>query len=163
MGSFPRCGGILGRGDNGSRVGCLHQSAGGAPVYLRCQCICEFNMGPVWKRRHPAVWFWQSIAVCLSIAAITFLCPGNSTPHFFSSWTLAWRFLIRDCISSIATCEILGEVILAISKARRMLDCSSCTRPPCFALVADILKSCKTLVAASNNEIRLLSQPYMLP
>jgi hypothetical protein len=39
-------------------------------------------------------------------------------------------------------------VILAILKARRMSDCFSCTRPPCLAIVADMLKTYKTLVAA---------------
>jgi len=46
---------------------------------------------------------------------------------------------------------------------RRMSDCSSCTRPPCLAIVADMLKTYKTLVNASNNEIGLLPLPYTLP
>jgi hypothetical protein len=44
-----------------------------------------------------------------------------------------------------------------------MLNCSSCTRPPRLAIVADMLETYKTFVAASNNEIRLLPLPYMLP
>jgi hypothetical protein len=40
-----------------------------------------------------------------------------------------------------------------------MLYYSSCTQPPCLAIVADILKIYKKLVPVSNNEIRLLPQP----
>jgi hypothetical protein len=53
--------------------------------------------------------------------------------------------------------------ILDIFKARRMSDCSSCNWPPCLATVAGMWKTYKKLVAASNNEIRLLALPYMLP
>jgi len=42
---------------------------------------------------------------------------------------------------------------LAISQARRMSDCSSCTWPPCLAIVADMLKSYKKFVAASHVRI----------
>jgi hypothetical protein len=31
-----------------------------------------------------------------------------------------------------------------------MLDCSSCTRPPCLAILAEKLKTSKKLVAASK-------------
>jgi len=51
-----------------------------------------------------------------------------------------------------------------IFKARRMSDCWSCTRPPCLAILADMLKTYKKLVAASwgrfgcyLNHIRLRS------
>jgi hypothetical protein len=40
-------------------------------------------------------------------------------------------------------------------KARLMSDCSSCTRPPCLAIIADMLNTYKKLVAASNTEMRL--------
>jgi hypothetical protein len=53
--------------------------------------------------------------------------------------------------------------ILARFKAMRMSDCSSCTLPPCLAIVADLLKTYKTVVAAANNEIWLLPLPCMLP
>jgi len=43
-----------------------------------------------------------------------------------------------------------------------MSDFSSCTRPPCLAKVADILKTYKKLVAASTYQIRLLPLPYTL-
>ena len=52
--------------------------------------------------------------------------------------------------------------LLAIFNARRMSDCSSCTRPPCLAIVADMLKTDKTLVAASKSEIRLLPLRYTI-
>jgi hypothetical protein len=42
---------------------------------------------------------------------------------------------------------------LAIFTARNMWECSRCTRPPYLAIVADMLNTYKTLVAASNNEI----------
>jgi len=44
-----------------------------------------------------------------------------------------------------------------------MSDCSSCTRPPCLAKVADMLKTYKKLVAASKRKNRLLPQPYTTP
>ena len=44
-----------------------------------------------------------------------------------------------------------------------MSYCSSCTRPPCLAIVADMLKTYKTLVAASESENRRLPLPYTLP
>jgi hypothetical protein len=50
--------------------------------------------------------------------------------------------------------------ILAILNARGMSDCSRCNRPPCLAIVADMLNTYKPLVDASNNEIRLLPLPF---
>jgi len=69
---------------------------------------------------------------------------------------------VRYFVSSIVAREKPSLAILPIFNARRMLDCSSCTRPPCLAIVADMLKTYKTLVDASNNEIRLLPLPYTL-
>jgi hypothetical protein len=48
-------------------------------------------------------------------------------------------------------------------KARRMSDYSSCTRPPCLAIVADMLKTYKQLVVASKRKNPLLPQPYTTP
>jgi len=70
---------------------------------------------------------------------------------------------MRYSVSSIAACEKPSVAILAIFNARRMLDCSSCTRPPCLAIVVDMLKTYKTLVDASNNGFRLLPLPHTLP
>jgi len=106
---------------------------------LRLHHVCGLFMVPFWHGRQPDVWIWQSIAGCLCIAAFTLLCPGYSTPRFFSSRTLVQGFLIRYFIASIAAREKPSLAILAIFNARRMSDCSSCTRPPCLAIVADML------------------------
>jgi hypothetical protein len=42
-------------------------------------------------------------------------------------------------------------------------DCSSCTRRPCLAIIADMSNTYKKLIAASNNEMQLLPQWYTLP
>ena len=149
-------GGVLPKGGVASGVGCLCLSGGGVPVPLCLHCVCGFFGMPCWQGRHPAIWFWPSIARCLSIAAFTILSPGNSTPHFFSSRTSAQGLLIRNCISSIVTRERPSLDIFATSKARCMSDCSNCTRPPCLAIVADMLKTFNILVAACNNEIQWL-------
>ena len=83
--------------------------------------------------------------------------------RFFSSWTSARGFLIRCCVSSIAAHENPALAIIAIFKARCMSDCSSCTRPPCLAIVADMLETYQILVAASESEKRRLPLPYTLP
>ena len=80
-------GGVLWGFGVGSGVGSLSRSGGGSPVPLLLHRVWGFCAVPFWQGRQPSVWFSQSIAVCLSIAAFTFLCPGNSTPRFFSSWT----------------------------------------------------------------------------
>ena len=68
---------------------------------------------------------------------------GNTTPHFFSSRTSVGGFLISCCISSTVASEYPSFAILAIVKAGRLLDCSSCTRSPCLAIVTDMLKTYK--------------------
>ena len=137
---------------------------GGAPFPLCLQRVCGFFAVPFWYRRQPSVWFPRTIARCLAIAALTLLCPGNATPRIFSSRTSARDFLISCCVSSIAVQENPPLAILAIFKARPMSDCSSGTRPPCLAIVTDLLKTSKELVAASTmrsgyylNQIRLHS------
>jgi hypothetical protein len=69
---------------------------------------------------------------------------------------------MRYFVSSIVALENASLAILAIFNARHMSDSSSSARPPCLAIVADRLKTYKTLVAASNNEILLLPSPYTL-
>jgi len=76
--------------------------------------------------------------------------PRQLNSRFFPSRTYAWGFLIRNCISSNAPHENLPLAISTIFKARRMSDCSSCTRPPCLAIVADMFKTYQKLVAAST-------------
>jgi len=126
---------------------------GGAPVPLRLQRVCGFFVVPFGQGRQPSVWFSRIIAGCLSIAAFTLLCPGKKTPRYFSSRPLPHGFLICCCVSSIAARRNPSLAILAISKARHMLDCSSCTQSPFLALVADMLKTYKKLVAASRVRI----------
>jgi len=153
---------VPGRSGVGSGVRTLRRAGGGAHVPSRLQRVCGFFAVPFWHGRQPDVWFWRSIAGCLRIAAFTLLCPGNSTPRFFSSQTLVRGFLIRYFVSAIAAYKKPSIAILAIFNARHMSDCSSCTRPPCLAIVGDMLKTYKPLVAAPNNEIRLLPLPYTL-
>jgi len=133
--------GVSGGCGVGSGVGCLSSSGGGAPVALRLQLVWGFCAMSSGQGRQPSIWFSRSIAGCHSIAAFTFLCPGNSTHCFFSSRTLARGCLIRNCVSPIVARENPPLAILFIFKARRMSDCSSCTRPPCLAIVADMLKT----------------------
>jgi len=137
---------------------------GGAPVPLLLQWVCGFFAVRFCQGRQPSIWFSWTIAGCLSIAAFTLSCPGNTTPRFFSSQTLACGFLISCCISPIAARKNPSLAILAIFKARRMSDCSSCTWPPGLARVVDMMKTYKELVAASTvrngsylNHIRLCS------
>jgi len=92
--------------------------------------------------------------------------------HLLMSWKLNTLLLLFSDLGVGVLDEIFHFLycgawkaflsILAIFNARRMSDCSSCTRPPCLAIVADMLKTYKTLVDASNNEIRLLPLPYTL-
>jgi len=125
----------------------------GAPVPLRLQGVCGFFAVPFWQGRQLSLWFSWTISGCLSIAAFTLSCPGDTTPRFFSSQTSLRGLWITCCISSMPACKNPSLAILAIVKARRMLDCSSCTRPSCLAIVADMLKTYKILVAASRVRI----------
>jgi len=69
---------------------------------------------------------------------------------------------IRYCVSSVAVYENPPLAILAIFKARHMSDSSSWTRPPCLAIVADMLKTHKKLDAACTYQIRQLPLPKTL-
>ena len=84
----------------------------------------------------------------------------NTPLHLLSDF--GTRFLIRNCVSCNAGREKPSLAMFATFKARCMLDCSSCTRPHCLAIVADMSKTYKILVAACNDEIRRLPQPYTL-
>ena len=55
----------------------------------------------------------------------------NSSLLLFSDFGRS--FLTSCCVSSTAVYQNRPLAILAIFKARRMSDCSSCTRPPCLA------------------------------
>jgi len=126
---------------------------GGAPVPLCLQQVWGFFAVPLGQERQLSVWFSWSIARCLAIAAFTLIGPGNTTPHFISTRTSALGFLISCCVSSIVARKNRSSAIVAIFKARCMSDCSSCTRPSCLAIVADMLKTYKKYVAASRVRI----------
>jgi hypothetical protein len=90
------------------------------------------------------------------------LYPGNSTPRFFFfSGTSMGGFLISCCVPSIVARDNPLVAILAIFKARPRSDCPSCIRSPCLATVADMLKTQKKSVTASNRMIRHVPLPYM--
>jgi len=156
-------GAVPGTDHIGAGVSYLCQLCPAASIPLHPLRVCGFCAVPFWQGRHPSGWFWQSIARGLSIATFTSLCSGYSTTFVFSSWTSAQGFLIRYCVTFIAECGNPPLAILAIFKARRMSDGSSCTRPPCLAIVADMMKPYKKLVVAVNNKIGLVHQPYTLP
>jgi len=132
---------FLGRGRVASGVSCLRLSGGGGPVPLHLHRVCRFFAMPFWQGGHPAVLLWRSIAGCRFIAAFTCLSPGNSKHRFCSSLISAGGFLMRHCISFIAAPEKPSWAMFTTFKARRMSDSSNCTRPPCLATVADMLKT----------------------
>jgi len=125
-----------------------NRTAGGLPrpvANTSLQRVWWFCALSFWQGRQPSIWFSQSIARCLLIAAFTISCPGNSTPRFLSSRTPARGLLIRKYVSSIAARKNSPLAIVAIFKARRMSDCSSCIRPPWLAIVAVMLKTYKEI------------------
>ena len=141
----------LSTGGAGGIPGLCGAGCGGVPpVPLRLNRVCGFFAVAFWQRRRQSIWFSWTNAGCLSSPAFTLLCLGNTTPRFFSSRTLAGGILISCCVSSIAAGENPCLALLAIFKARRMSDCSSCTWPLCLVIVAHMLKTYKKLVAAST-------------
>jgi len=153
---------IGGGGGVSSGVGSLHLPSRGVPVLWHLLRICGCVAHPFWQDLQPSIGISWTIAGCLSIAVFTCLCTGNSTPRSLSSPTLASGCIISFCISSIAACENPPLAILAISKASHRSDCSSCTRPPYLAIVADKFKTYKKLVAVLKNVFWLLPLPYLL-
>ena len=138
-------------------------SGGGASICLGLNWVCRFFVVPLWQEMQPSIRFSRIIARCHSITAFSWLCPGNTAPHILWSRTLARGFLLRNCISCIMARENLQFAIFAIYKARCMLDCWSCTRPPCLAIAADLLNTYKKAVTASKMQIWLLPLPYVTP
>jgi len=116
-------------------------SGAGAPDPLRPQWVCGFLAVRFWQGRSLSVWFSRTIAKCLSIGVFIVVWHGNSTPRLISPQTLVQGFLISGCVSFIAVRETPSLAISAIFKERRMSDNSSCTRPACLAIVADMLKT----------------------
>ena len=122
-------------------------------LLLRSASLARKASGHVVLTKHSRVLFYHSLHL--------FMPEKLSTPlHLISD--LGAIFPDQDLY--FLNCGTLKPflAIFAISKARCMLDCSSCTWPPCLALVADMLKSYKKLFTAYNNEIRRLPQPYTL-
>jgi len=136
---------------------------GCAPIHFRIQRACGFSAVLSSRGRLPSIWFSWTIAGCLSIAALSWAFPENSTPHVLSSLTSARGSSIRHWVSSITAHKNPPVAILAIFQARRMSDCSSCSWPSCLAIVADMLKTYKKLIATSKIEIPRLPQPHMTP
>jgi hypothetical protein len=102
---------------------------------------------------HLVLWICHGIDGCLCFIAFTMLSRVQSTPCILTSQMLACDYFITYCVSSIAALDSPPLAILGILKAWCMLVSFSCTVPPCLALVADMLKTYKKIVAASNNEI----------
>jgi len=147
---------------------------------------------PLWCRLSASVW-WKCTCSCMSLACLWMVCgaiwerKASSvlvlTKHCrVSFYRSLYLFKLRELNTPLLLFSDLGArfidqvmcflyhgaqnpslAILAIFRARRMSDCCSWTRPPCVSIVADMLKTFKESVAASNNEIRLLSEPYTLP
>jgi len=148
-------GAILGGRGVSAAVGYLSWWDGGALATLCHQWVCQFCAVQFWQGRYRSVWFSQTIARCLSITSFASLCQGCLTPLLISSQTSTWGVSIRYCISCIAACKNLSLAILAIFKTRHMSDCSSCSWPPCPAIVAGMLETFKKFVSAFTYEIRL--------
>jgi len=146
----------------GSALSSQSRSGGVAPVPLCLQRHWGLCAVPFWHETQSSDWFSWSIARCLSITSFTYLCPCHSTPQVFYFGTSAWGLLIRYYVSSIAAHKNPLLASLAIFNARRMSDCSSCAQPLCLAIVADMLKTYKQLVAAFTDLIWQLPQPYPL-
>jgi hypothetical protein len=156
VGGVPGSSGISYRGGVRSGVVCLRQLHGGAPVPLRLQLIKGIFTVPFRQGMYLSSWFCWSITRCLSIAAFTISYGANLTSRLFSSQTSAHSFLLWYCVFSIVARENPPLAILAVFNARRMSDYSIFTPPPCLAIVADMLKTYKKLVAACNNEVWLV-------
>jgi len=63
----------------GGRAG----SGGGAAVPWRLKGVGGCIAAPLWQGRQLSIWYSQTIAGSLFIAAFTSLCAGHSTPHFW--------------------------------------------------------------------------------
>jgi len=140
-------------------------------VSVGYRCTCTVWHPACLRILHCALEAWQESG-CVDLMKHCVVCfyrsrhhlsRGNSAAHSCSSRISFQGSSIKYCVSFTGARENPPLAILAIFKPRCVSDCSSCTRPPCLPIVAEMLKTYKTLVATSNNEIRLLPQPYMLP
>jgi len=138
-------GGILGGCGIGYGVGCLSWLHGGTPIPLRHQRPSRICAAPFWQGRRLSVWYLQAIAGCLSIAAFPLPCPFNPTPCLYSSQAWVGGFFVQQYVFFLAACKNTPLAILTLFKARCILNCCSCTRPTCLAIVPDKLKTFKKL------------------
>jgi len=118
-----------------------------------CLCISSVSGDSVlcdWATKAAVRLIFPTHSRVSCIAEFTFLSPGNSTPHFISTRTSARGSLNTNWVRSIAAWEHPPLAILAILKARCIADWFSCTRPPCLAIVAAMLKTYKKSIAVST-------------
>jgi len=90
---------------------------------------------------------------------------AEETQLLASSVVRLWHkvYLIRCGVSCMAARENPPLAISDICKERRMSECSRCTRPPCLAIVAAMLKTYWKLVAVSAKCKSVQKQHAMLP
>jgi len=129
---------------------CGTRRGAGAPVFLHLHCVSGFIALPLGEGRQQSYWLLRTITGRHSNPAFSLVCPGNTTPRVFSSRTSTRGVLISCCVSSYGAQENTSLAILARFKARCISDSSSCTRPACIAIVAEMFRTCKKLVPASK-------------
>ena len=108
--------------------GCPRRCGRCAPVPFRLQSVWGFRPVPSSQGRQPSVRFCQSIAGCLSMAAFTFLFPGNSTPCFCYSGTSA----------------VVSWLVIAFAVLRR----AKCLLWPCWPY--SWYRACETVLSVPN-------------
>jgi len=128
-------------GANGNLGGGGASSGADMHVSMGLEHGCGLLARPFWNGRLPSIRFSQTIAGHVSIAAITFLCPGKTTSIILPTWTSKGGVLIKYCMSSSAALENPPLAFVAIFNWRCISDLSLCTRPSCLAIVADMLKT----------------------
>ena len=148
-----------------------HQLCSPLSALVRWMCTCSFQSPPCLRILCSAILArkvagrvvlmnhsWVSL-----YRSLLLIVPRTLNTPLLLSWDLSVRFLNEIFCFLYCGAQKPCLVLLAIFNARHMLDCSSYTQPPCLAIVADMLKTYKTLVAASNYEIWVLPLLYILP
>jgi len=134
-GVLPGVGGVEGG------IGRLCQSGCGTPGSLPLKSACSFRTVPSCRARLLWVWFSSTMVKCFPDAAFTFWYPGNSTLSYITFQTLLLGVTIWCCVSTMTAPENTPLYLLAVLHARHLLGCSGHTRPPCSAIVADMLRT----------------------
>ena len=158
-------------------------------VYIH---ISRWIQGWVWCRLSGSVWWrctrafaspaWPRIlrsGILATKAAFHLIFPKHSQESFHRSLPIVMARMLNSplllfsdfgprCIDPVLRFlysrprnPSFGH--LAQFNARHMSDRSSCTRPRCLVLVADIINTYKKSVCASKYRIRLLPLPYTPP